>query len=261
MHLPWTKSTRKSTRRAILWGVLNFLLFGVLTVFGEQFRLSLAQSRPFLVTLVAIAMVLFISINLLWNISIKIDDMARPVRTTLLDAKEAYKRASDVVLKARNDVLAVHTWASADYQPVKNSETNRDRYFANILEVAVRHRLKYKRIVQMSSSSKLSETRNKQLLYHLADCAKVTQASNFRIQVRISEPLYLVNFLLVDGKSIFVQLDNMDEETGLQEFSKCIFIEDGTGDVISVFQTMFDEIEGRSRVVRAEELAGILFPS
>ena len=188
----------KKSKTQFFQYILNFLLIGLLGLAEELIRREFVPNHAVLATLVAIAILHIIGLNILFNINNKIEDVAQPVKTTLLDAKEAYDRATEAVLSARREVLAVHNWASEEYQPSKNADPSRKNYFAAILETAIRNRLKYKRILQVPSGTVIST--NEVLRSHLITSAEQTQQTHYRIQVRRCEPLYLVNFLLAPDK-------------------------------------------------------------
>lgn len=249
---------KKSTQQKVFNYITNnVLLVGLLSVVVAEIRRGLFAGHEHLATLIAMGITLIIGTNQILRIGNKIDDMTRPVKTTLLDVTEAYERAIERARNAKRELLAVHNW-TLGYQAPKTGEADRRKYFSTLLDIAIERKLKYKRIIQLPSSGTAATTNP--LLLEIRKCAEATKESQYRIQVRGCEPLYLVNFLLIDGEDIFIQVDNRDEQTGRYEFNRCIAIEDGTGDVVSAFQTIFEELEGRSKLMEPQEFDPFIQP-
>jgi hypothetical protein len=166
------------------------------------------------------------------------------VKVTLLGIKESFLDANNEIKKASKNILSVADWTrSYTPNPVVTAESH--AYFKTVLEQAINRRIEYERVVQLVANTRNPITRNEQMVSHVRECIKRRNNGNTNIKVHKCNSSVNVNFLVVDDRIVFLQIDEFNESTGCYQLSRCVKLEDDAGKVASAFSKIFHDFASK----------------
>ena len=243
-------------------GIIAGAFFGAIL---HAYFSGVLTEKPFLVTacvFVAILLVLIAAICIL-NVRIKeipadvkghfesIDVLLTElkgrigVKVTFLDVIGAFLDARDEVKKAKREILAVTNWTQP-YNPNPSALAEGKDFFDTILrEVGTRH-IQYERLIQLPSAGKRAVTLNELIVSHVQACIKARESGMSNIKVHKCHSSVSLNFLVIDERVVFFQIDEFNEYTHCYQFSKCLKLEDDTGEMASVFSRMYHDFGSKA---------------
>jgi hypothetical protein len=244
--------------------VAHFLLVGLGISILEAVRegaLKVGQFGQF-GPLIAIAFILVIALYLIIRINQRLDRMEPQigVKTRLMTAEETYKEAEKAVRNAKEEILATTNWAQP-FQSNPDASADMKSYFPALLQKVTEQEVRYERIIQMPPADKKVVQRTMQMIDHIRECIAKRNDKTIKgiIGVFRCDESISVNFLLVDGKHLFFQIDEFDESTKCFQFSKCLSVRDDRKELTAVFKRLFESLKQHGfRTMEDQEVQRVL---
>ena len=235
-------------KHPLFLSVAHFLLVGLVAAVVEHVITQKEGEHPLRVPTIVIAILLVVILYMILSLSSRLEDVAGRIgiKTTLLEAKDAYPAAEKVIDKAEKEILIVTNWA-LPFAPDPGVKDQMKSYFPALLNKVKQGKVLYQRILQVPLSGSKVEQFNTSLIDHIQECIEAGKTIH-KIGVFKCSPSIMTTFLLIDSIYVFLQFDEFQEDGKTLHFSKCLMVEDRTGTVAPRFKELFEYLKNHATI-------------